>query len=139
MVRHRVQLWGCSRLAGRVTGIVAGGAAIVFAVPTALLHMIDRLTTASHASARVISVVLIDADTARRATIAAGFCAAGCQVVEVATQLEAIVHDHPSSMLVTIGSELLDPAGVYNWLSDTTTTADVPARIRELLFASRGR
>jgi CheY-like chemotaxis protein len=170
MVRHRVQLWGCSRLAGRVTGIVAGGAAIVFAVPTALLHMIDRLTTASHASARVISVVLIDADTARRATIAAGFCAAGYQVVEVATQLEAIVrlgeshfepdiiavantqpvtaadelcafveHYHPSSMLVTIGQELLDPAGFDNWLSDTTATADLLARIRELLFAPRGR
>jgi CheY-like chemotaxis protein len=160
------------RLTGRVTRIAASGAAIVFAAPTApaLLHMIDGLTTASHASARVITVVLIDADASRREAIAAGFRAAGCQIVAVATQLEAIVrlgeshfepdiiavastqpvtaademcafveHYHPSSMLVTIGPELLDSAGFDNRLSDTTATADLPARIRELLFAPRGR
>jgi CheY-like chemotaxis protein len=160
------------RLTGRINRIDAGGAALAFAVPTApaLLHLIDGLTTASHASARVISVVLIDADAARRTAIAAGFRAAGCQIVEVASQLEAIVrlgesrfepdviavastqpvaaademrefveHYHPSSMLVAIGPELLDPAGFDNWLSDTTATADLPARIRELLFAPRGR
>jgi hypothetical protein len=159
------------RVTGRITRIDAGGAAFAFGVPTApaLLHMLDALTTASHASARVISVVLIDSDTARRGAIAAGFRAAGCQVVEVATQLEAIVrlgeshfepdviavastqpvtvademcafveHYHPSSMLVSIGPELLDPAGFDNWLSDTTATADLPTRIRELLFAPRG-
>jgi len=160
------------RLAGRVSRISAGGVAIVFAAPTApaLLLVLDGLTTASHASARVISVVLIDAHAARRAAIATGFRAAGCDVIEVATQLEAIVrlgesnfepdiiavantqpvtaadeirafieHDHPSSMLVTIGPELLDPAGLANWLSETTATSDLPARIRELLFAPRGR
>ena len=160
------------RLSGRITRLEASGAALAFAVPTApaLLRMIDGLTTASHASARVISVVLIDADAARRAAIAAGFRAAGCLVVEVATQLEAIVrlgeshfepdviavastqpvtgademcafveHYHPTSLLVAIGPELLDPAGFDNWLPDTTATADLPARIRELLFAPRGR
>lgn len=160
------------RLTGRITRISAGGAAIVFAVPTppALLHMIDGLTTASHASARVITVVLIDADATRRAAITAGFRAAGCQIVAVATQLEAIVRlgeshfepdivavastqpvivademrafverYHPSSMLVAIGPELLDPAGFDNWLPEATATADLPARIRELLFAPRGR
>jgi hypothetical protein len=160
------------RLTGRITRIAAGGAAIVFAAPTApaLLLVIDKLTTASHASARVISVVLIDSDTARRALIASGFRATGCEVLEVATQLEAIVrlgeshfepdiiavantlpataahemrvfieHYHPSSMLVTIGPELLDPAGLAHWLSETTATTDLPARIRELLFAPRGR
>lgn len=160
------------RLTGRVSRIAAGGAAITFAAPTApaLLLLIDGLTTASHASARVISVVLIDADPPRRASIAAGFRAAGCQVLEVATQLEAVVrlgeshfepdivavantqpttaademrafveHYHPTSMLVTIGPELLDPAGLANWLSAATTTADLPGRIRELLFAPRDR
>jgi AmiR/NasT family two-component response regulator len=118
----------------------------------------------------VISVVLIDADPARRAAIAAGFRAAGCQLIEVATQLEAIVrlgeshfepdiiavastqpvtaademcafveHYHPSSMLVSIGPELLDPAGLDHWLSEATATEDLPGRIRELLFAPRGR
>jgi PilZ domain-containing protein len=160
------------RLTGRISRIAADGPAIVFAAPTApaLLLVIDKLTTASHASARVISVVLIDADEARRAVIAAGFRATGCEVVEAATQLEAIVrlgecdfepdiiavantqpvtaademrafveHYHPSSMLVTIGPELLDPAGLANWLSEATATADLPVRIRELLFAPRGR
>src|SRR5690242_9617596 len=70
------------RVTGRITRIDASGAALAFGVPTApaLLHMLDGLTTASHASARVISVVLIDGDTGRRAAIAAGFRAAGCQV-----------------------------------------------------------
>ncbi|HTR51686.1 MAG TPA: PilZ domain-containing protein [Kofleriaceae bacterium] len=159
------------RLTGRISRIAAGGAAIVFSAPAApaLLLVIDKLTTASHASSRVISVVLIDADAARRALIAAGFRAAGCEVVEAASQLEAIVrlgeshfepdiiavantqpitaademrafveHYHPSSMLVTIGPELLDPAGLANWLSEATATADLPARIRDLLFAPRG-
>lgn len=159
------------RLAGRVSRIAEDGAAIVFDAPTApLLRIIDELTTASHANARVISVVLIDADLHRRAAIAAGFRAAGCDVFEVGTQLEAIVrlgesdfeldiivvaeteprgerdemrefveHYHPSAMLVTVGPDLLAPAGIDNWLSQSTATADLPARIRELLFAPRGR
>jgi hypothetical protein len=159
------------RLTGRVGRLAAGGAAIVFDAPTApaLLVMIDNLTTASHASARVLSVVLIDGDAARRAAIAAGFRAAGGDVLEVATQLEAIVrlgeshfepdiiavanthpvtaademrafveHHHPSSMLVAIGPELLQPAGLANWLSEASAPADLPVRIRELLFAPRG-
>jgi hypothetical protein len=31
---------------------------------------------------------------------------------------------------------LLDPAGLANWLSSSTSTANLPGRIRELLFAS---
>ncbi len=160
------------RVAARVIRIDAFGVAIVFDVPTAplLLQMIDDLTTASHATARVISVVLIDADPARAATIAEGFRAAGCEVIVVASQLEAIVRlgeshfepdiiavadsqparaademrafitrEHASSMLVTIGPELLDPAGLASWLSTSTSTANLPARIREILFTPRGR
>lgn len=162
------------RLTGRVSRIAAADVALVFESSTStspsLLRLLDGLTTASHASARVISAVLIDADEERRTVIAAGFRAAGCAVVEVGTQLEAIVrlgeshfepdiiavantrpaaaademrafveHYHPSAMLVTIGPELLDPAGLANWLSEVTVPADLPARIRELLFAPRGR
>lgn len=160
------------RMTGRVDRIAADGVAIVFETPTApaLLRIIDDLTTASHAHARVISVVLIDADRARRTAIAAGFRAAGCEVLEVGTQLEAVVRlgesdfeldiiavaetqpasrgdemrafverYHPSSMLVTIGPDLLGPTGIENWLSDATATADLPGRIRELLFSPRSR
>ena len=160
------------RLAGQVTRIAADGAAIVFgeSPAPALLRIIDELTTASHANARVISVVLVDEDASRRAVMAAAFHAAGCEVVEVGTQLEAIVrlgesdfepdiiavantqpvssadalrafaeHYHPSSMLVTIGPELLDPAGLANWLSEATAAEDIPSRIRALLFAPRDR
>jgi hypothetical protein len=42
-------------------------------------------------------------------------------------------------MLVSIGPELLDPAGLDHWLSEATATEDLPGRIRELLFAPRGR
>lgn len=155
---------------GRITRLDANGVAVVFDAPTApaLLGMIDELTTASHATRRVISVVLVDAEAVRRAAIAAGFRAAGCEVVEVATQLDAIVRlgeshfepdivavanskpaaaademrtfirrDHPRSMLVTIGPELLDPAGLANWLSSGTSAADLLTRIRELIFAPR--
>jgi hypothetical protein len=157
------------RLTGRVSWIDGDVVAIEFDPPTAptLLRMLDDLATASHASARVISVVLIDADPARREQIAAGFRVTGCRVIEAATALEAIVRlgesqfepdviavadpqsdathemrafierEHPSSLLVTIGPELLDPAGLANWLSSEDAAADLPARIRSLLFAPR--
>lgn len=156
------------RLTGRVSRIDADRFAVVFDAPQtpALLRMIDELTTASHASTRVISVVLIDADPVRRAAFATGFRATGCEVVEAATPLEAVVRlgeshfepdviavanpptgtaademrtfierEHPNSMLVTIGHELLEPAGFAKWLSSATATADLPGRIRSLLFA----
>ncbi len=157
------------RLAGSVNRIDPDGVAIGFATPTApaLLRLIDDAATASLASARVISVVLIDENPQRRAAIAAGSRATGCQVIEAATTLDAIVRlgesqfepdiialanphtgttdemrgfierEHPSSMLVAIGPELLDPAGLANWLSSATAAADLPARIRGLLFARR--
>lgn len=147
------------RLSGRVTRIDADGIAIVFDAPRtpALLRMIDDVAAASDASARVISVVVIDADATRRAAIATGFHATGCQVIEAATALEAIVRlgeaqfepdviavanpqagtvdemrafierEHPSSMLLTISQELLAPVML-----------DLPAHIRSLLCAPRG-
>jgi hypothetical protein len=157
-------------ITGRVSRLDAKGLAVVFDAPTGpvLLDMIDELATASHASKRVLSVVLIDADKMRRTAIAAGFRAAGCEVVDVGTQLDAVVRlgeshfepdiiavansqpttnademrtfirrDHSRAMLVAIGPELLDPTGRANWLSSSTSAADLPARIRELIFAPR--
>lgn len=155
---------------GRVMRIGNDSVAIGFDGPTppALLHVIDEMTTASHASARVISVVLIDREAPRRGQIATAFRMAGCDVIDVGSHLEAVVRlgeahfepdiialasseasstademrafierDHPSSMLVTIGPELLDPSGLANWLSSAAAAPDLPARIRALLFASR--
>jgi hypothetical protein len=156
------------RLSGRVSRIDGHGLAVAFEgtkTPT-LLRVIDELETASLASARVISVVLVDEDATRRARMAAGFRAIGCTVVEVGTALEMIVrlgesrfepdvialtnpqagtasemrafvdHAHPSSLIVTIGPELLDPAGLENWLSSASAAADLPGRIRGLLFGA---
>lgn len=157
-------------ITARVSRLDATGVAAVFDAPTGpvVLAMIDELATASHASRRVLSVVLVDADAVRRAAITAGFRAAGCEVIDVGTQLDAIVQlggshfepdiiavansqpvtnaeemrafirrYHPRALLVTIGPELLDPAGLANWLSSSTSAADLPARIRELIFARR--
>jgi len=155
---------------GEIVRIDAQGLAIAFdAAPTALLGMIDQLGTAARASARVLSVVLIDADDARRSAMAAGFRAAGCSVVEASTPLEAVVRlgetmfepdviavadsqtsaaaemrafverEHPAAKLVTIGDELFAPDGVAHWLSSTASYRDLPGRIREVLVRPRGR
>ena len=152
------------RSTGRIARIGASGLAIAFeAPPIALLHMLDRLGVAARASARVLSVVLIDADHLRRSAMAAGFRATGCRVAEAATPLEAIVRlgettfepdviavadsqtsaandmrsfverEHPQAKLVTIGDELFAPDGVAHWLSATASSLDLPGRIREVL------
>lgn len=159
-------------LSGRISRIGADGVALVFEQPAAplLLDMIDMLTTASHAHARRISVVLIDSDDARRSALAGGFLAAGCDVVTVGTPLEAIVrlgeshfepdviavtstqpagaanemrafvrHHHRGAMLISIGPDVLKPLSDVHWLSEATGAADLPSRIRELLFAPRYR
>ncbi|HET9992836.1 MAG TPA: PilZ domain-containing protein [Kofleriaceae bacterium] len=83
---------------GRVTFVLRTGVGIAFESTTAKLRaMVDELDTASLANARVVSVVLIDADPARRAAMMNGFRAAGCAVIAVATQLEAIVRLGESS------------------------------------------
>jgi hypothetical protein len=161
-------LEGWQRLSGRVNRIEGNGLAVAFDAPTApsLLLAIDELESASLASARVISVVLVDDDATRRARMATGFRSIGCMVIEAASPLEAIVrlgesrfepdvialtnpqagtasemrafveHAHPHSMLVTIGPELLDPAGFANWLSSAAAATDLPGRIRGLLFGA---
>ncbi|HEY0255771.1 MAG TPA: hypothetical protein VGC41_29790 [Kofleriaceae bacterium] len=149
---------------GAIVRIGALGVAISFATPSAnLLHMIARMSSAARASARVMSVVLIDSGVERRSAMAAGFRAAGCNVIEAGTQLEAIVRlgeisfepdviavadsqsssademrtfiqrEHPSVKLVTIGDELFAPDGIAHWLSSTASYVDLPGRIREVL------
>lgn len=154
---------------GEIVRIRAHGIAIAFdAPPPALRRMIDQLATAARASARVMSVVLIDAEGDRRSAMAAGFRAAGCSVIEAATPLEAIVslgettfepdviavadsqtseaaemrafveREHPGAKLVTIGDELFAPDGIAHWLSSSTSYLDLPGRIREVLVRPRG-
>ena len=81
------------RASGRIVRLQAEGLAIAFigSAPARLVRLLDELTTASHANARVISVVLIDAAAQRRSAMAAGFRATGCAVIEATTPLEAIV------------------------------------------------
>jgi hypothetical protein len=151
---------------GEIVRIHAGGLAVAFAtLPAGLVHMIDHLTTAAHASARVMSVVLIDVEEHRRSAMAAGFRATGCSVIEAATPLEAVVRlgeamfepdviavadsqtaaemrvfverEHPRTKLVTIGDELFAPDGIAHWLSATTSYVDLSTRIREVLVGSR--
>jgi hypothetical protein len=150
---------------GQINRIAAEGVAITFTgeLPGPLRHMVDELTTASRASDRVLSVVLIDADTERRSAMAAGFRDTGCSVVEAATPLEAIVRlgeasfepdviavadsatteaeemrvfverDHPDAKLVTIGDEVLGPDGIVHWLSSANPKLDLPKRVRDVL------
>ncbi len=149
---------------GEIVRIDEHGVAIAFDTPpAALLRMLDQLGTAARASARVLSVILIDAGDARRSAMAAGFRAAGCNVIEAATPLEAIVRlgetmfepdviavaesqtsaaaemrafierEHPATKLVTIGDELFAPDGIAHWLSSTASYLDLPGRVREVL------
>jgi hypothetical protein len=157
------------RAAGKIVRIGAAGVAVAFdMLPATLMRAIDEMSTASHARLRVISVVLIDVDQLRRATIAAGFQSAGCLVVEASTPLEALVRlgessfepdliavadsipstvadelrtfierEHPRAKLVTIGDEVIEPAGIGHWLSSTDPGSDLPNRIRTVLGRHR--
>jgi hypothetical protein len=83
---------------GRIARISDGGVAVAFdTLSSELRGALDELTTASRARNRVLSVVLIDAETERRSAMTAGFRATGCGVIDVATPLEAIVRLGESS------------------------------------------
>jgi len=80
------------RVLGKVNRITADSVAIAFdGIPDDLAHLIDESASASHANARVLSVVLLDGTATRRTVMAEVFRAAGCRVLEVTTPLEAIV------------------------------------------------
>jgi len=77
---------------GRVIRVERHGIAFAFdAAPDDLLAVIDNIDARSLAHRRVTSVVLIDYQAARRATLGDAFRDIGCDVVEAATPLEAIV------------------------------------------------
>jgi hypothetical protein len=99
----------------RIVRVQATGVAMAFAgpPPAMLVRMLDELTTASHANARVITVVLIDAATQRRTAMAAGFRATGCIVIEAATPLDAIVR---------LGESTFEPDVIA--VADTATSTD---------------
>lgn len=153
---------------GRVVRAGPEGYAVEFeTAPAALLSMIDALMTASRAHRRVMSVILIDANQQRRSAMAEGFRAIGCDVVEAATPLGAIVRlgessfepdvvavadsvgtaaedmrrfierDHPNSKLVTIGDGLLPPDGFAHWLSSANPNGDLAQRVRDVLFRAQ--
>ena len=83
---------------GRVVRIRADGLALAFEQkPPSLMLVLDELTSAERARRRMLAVVLIDTDPARRLAMVAGFRAVGCAVVEAATPLEAIVRLGESS------------------------------------------
>ena len=79
-------------LVGRVSRIGANSLAVLLtAVPPSFTRIVDDIVARSHRNDRVLSIVLVDATTDRRAAMAEGFRSVGCAVIEVSTPLEAIV------------------------------------------------
>src|SRR4029079_1405804 len=85
------------RLEGKITRIGNESVAICLTPTPALVRLVDAMTAASRARDRVISVILIDEDTARRKLLAEAFRIVGCSLIEAATSLEAIVRLGESS------------------------------------------
>lgn len=80
------------QLSGRILRIDGARIALAFeSVPTGFDRLIDEALTASYGNDRILSLVIVDAETARRARIAEAFRVAGCAVLDVSTPLEAIV------------------------------------------------
>jgi hypothetical protein len=101
---------------GRIVRASGEEIAIAFdAPPPGLARMIDDMSTASHARLRVMSVVLVDAELARRSVLAAAFHAIGCTVIETSTPLEAIVR---------LGESNFEPDLIAIADSTPTTVAD---------------
>ncbi|HTL34441.1 MAG TPA: PilZ domain-containing protein [Kofleriaceae bacterium] len=85
------------RLEGKIVRIANERVALSLTATPALVRLIDGMTAASRAKERVISVILIDEDAARRTLLADGFRIVGCSLIEAATSLEAIVRLGESS------------------------------------------
>lgn len=86
------------RIAGRAVRVGRDQIAVAFSEPpSALVRLIDDMSAASRTRRRVIHVVLLDNDLDRRQALAEGFRAAGCNVIDVATPLEAVVRLGESS------------------------------------------
>jgi hypothetical protein len=104
------------RASGRVARLRPNGVAIAFDnIPGPLRRVIEDITSSAHARARILAVVLVDADLKRRTAMATGFRAAGCHVIEASQPLEAIVRLGESSFepdVVAIADS--HPAGESN-------------------------
>jgi CheY-like chemotaxis protein len=48
-----------------------------------------------------------------------------------------VEREHPDAKLVTVGDELVDPAGLLPWLSSANLEGDMVARVQELLSRPR--
>jgi hypothetical protein len=153
------------KLTGKILRIGGRSIAVAFEqAPAAFTALIDATLTASHGHRRTLSIVLVDARTERRLPMAEAFRAAGCDVIDGATPLEAIVWlgeshfepdliviadsfpgtiadelrrfveaEHPAAKLVTIGDDLVEPAGLAHWLSSANPDDDLAERIVQLL------
>lgn len=79
-------------LGGRLLRSGAASLAVAFdGLPPGFAQTIEEMHEALHGRRRVLSIVLVDADDDRRATLAKGFRSAYCNVIDTATPLEAIV------------------------------------------------
>ena len=85
------------RLEGKIVRIGNESVAISLTASPALVRLVDGMAAASRTRQRVISVILIDEDTARRQLLAEAFRIVGCNLIEAATSLEAIVRLGESS------------------------------------------
>lgn len=85
------------RLEGKVVRIGNESVTVSLEATSSLVRLVDAMATASRARERVITVVLIDEDTARLSLLAEGFRLVGCSVIEATTSLEAIVRLGESS------------------------------------------
>lgn len=79
-------------LGGRLLRSGATSLAVAFdRVPAGFAQTLEEMHDALHGRRRVLSIVLVDAEDARRTTLADGFRRACCNVIDTATPLEAIV------------------------------------------------
>lgn len=96
-------------LDGKILRIEPERIAVSVVSTSTLVKLVDTMATASRARRRVIAVVLIDEDPARRERLADAFFAAGCGVIEAATSLEAIVRLGESSFepdVIAVGDSI---------------------------------
>ncbi len=107
------------RLEGKIVRIGNESVAVSLTVSSTLVRIVDGMSAASRASKRVISVILIDEDTARRHVLAEAFRVVGCSLVEAATSLEAIVRLGESSFepdVIAVSDSI--PAAAANEMRD---------------------
>ena len=86
-----------NRLEGTIVRIGDERVAISLEPTPALVRLVVEMTDASRTRERVISVILMDEDAARRKLLGEAFRTVGCSLIEAATSLEAIVRLGESS------------------------------------------